>query len=85
VTLDEAVGHLRLVTLAPEAARRMHQGQVVDAPEALHFALGETVRLHAPGAVFMGLGRIAAPGRVAPKRLVAEKASEYNPPPSTRP
>ena len=85
VTLDEAVGHLRLVTLAPEAARRMRQGQVVEAPEALRFALGETVRLHAPGAVFMGLGRIAAPGRVAPKRLVAEKAREYNPPPSTRP
>ena len=85
VTLDEAVGHLRLVALTPDAARRMSQGQVVDAPEALRFALGETVRLHGPGSVFMGLGRIAAPGRVGPKRLVAEKASEYNPRPSTRP
>lgn len=85
VTLDEAVGHLRRVSLTPEAARRMTQGQVVEAPEALRFALGETVRLHGPGLIFMGLGRIAAPGRVAPKRLVAEKASEYNPRPSTRP
>lgn len=85
VTLDEAVGHLRLVSLPPETARRMAQGQVVEAPEALHLALGETVRLQGPGSIFMGLGRIAAPGRVAPKRLVAEKASEYNPPPSTRP
>ncbi len=85
VSLDEAVGHLKLVSLTPEAARRMAQGQVVEAPEALRFALGETVRLHGPGSVFMGLGRVAAPGRVAPKRLVAEKASEYNPPPSTRP
>lgn len=85
VTLDEAVGHLRQVSLTPEAARRMTQGQVVEAPEALRFALGETVRLHGPGLIFMGLGRIAAPGRVAPKRLVAEKANEYNPRPSTRP
>lgn len=85
VTLDEAVGHLRVVSLAPEAARRLAQGQVVEAPEALRFTLGETVRLHGPESVFMGLGRVAAPGRVAPKRLVAEKASEYNPRPSTRP
>jgi tRNA pseudouridine55 synthase len=85
VSLDEAVGHLKLVSLTPETARRMAQGQVVEAPEALRFALGETVRLHGPGSAFMGLGRVAAPGRVAPKRLVAEKASEYNPPPSTRP
>lgn len=85
VSLDEAVGHLRVVNLAPEAARRMTQGQVVEAPEALRCALGETVRIHGPGAIFMGLGRVAAPGRLAPKRLVAEKASEYNPRPSTRP
>jgi len=85
VTLDEAVGHLRRVSLTPEAARRMTQGQVVEAPEALRFALGETVRLHGPGLIFMGLGRIAAPGRVAPKRLVAQKVSEYNSRPSTRP
>lgn len=85
VTLDEAVAHLKPVALGPETARRMSQGQVVEAPDALRLALGETVRLHGPGSVFMGLGRVAAPGRVAPKRLVAEKASEYNPRPSTRP
>jgi tRNA pseudouridine55 synthase len=85
VSLDEAVDHLKVVSLPPEAARRMAQGQVVEAPEALGCALGETVRLHAPGAILMGLGRVAAPGRVAPKRLVAEKANEYNPRPSTRP
>ena len=85
VSLDEAVGHLRVVNLGPEAARRMTQGQVVEAPEALRYPLGETVRIHGPGAIFMGLGRVAAPGRLAPKRLVAEKASEYNPRPSTRP
>lgn len=85
VSLDEAVGHLPLVTLAPEAARKLLQGQVVDAPEALHGTLGQTVRVHGPGAVFLGLARVAAPGRVAPKRLVADRASEYNPRPSIRP
>ena len=85
VSLDEAVGHLPLVTLEADTARRLGQGQIVEAPEALRIPLGATVRLHGPGAVFLGLGRMAAPGRVAPKRLVADKANEYNPRPSTRP
>ena len=85
VTLDEAVSHLRLVSLSSAAEKRLSQGQVVEAPDALRFELGETVRVHGAGGNFMGLGRVAAPGRVAAKRLVAQRVSEYNPPPSTRP
>jgi tRNA pseudouridine55 synthase len=85
VSLDEAVGHLRLVSLGETATRRLAQGQVVDATEALRFNLGETVRVHGPEGRFLGLGRVAAPARIAAKRLVAQQVSEYNPRPSTRP
>jgi hypothetical protein len=85
VSLDEAVGHLRLVSLGETAALRLAQGQVVDATEALRFKLGETVRVHGPEGRFLGLGRVAAPARIAAKRLVAQQVSEYNPRPSTRP
>ncbi|MFM2109352.1 MAG: hypothetical protein RLZZ372_276 [Pseudomonadota bacterium] len=85
VSMDEAVGHLPLVCLGAEAARKLGQGQIVDAPEALRLPLEATVRLRDPAGGFLGLGKVAAPGRVAPKRLVAQKVSEYNSRPSTRP
>lgn len=85
VSLDEAVGHLPLVCLGAEAARKLRQGQIVEALDALRLPLAATVRLRDPTGIFLGLGKVAAPGRVAPKRLVAQKFSEYNPRPSTRP
>ncbi len=85
VSLDEAVGHLPLVSLGPDPARRLGQGQIVDAPEVLHGALGSLVRVHGPGGRFLGLGRVVAPARMAAKRLVAQQVNEYNPRPSTRP
>jgi hypothetical protein len=38
--------------------------------------LAQRVRLSGPDGVFLGLGEVAAPGRVAPKRLVARQANE---------
>ncbi|MBM4210391.1 MAG: tRNA pseudouridine(55) synthase TruB [Gammaproteobacteria bacterium] len=78
VSMDEAVGHLPLVCLGAEAARKLRQGQVVEAVEALRLPLQATVRVRDPAGVFLGLGKVAAAGRIAPKRLVAQKVSEYN-------
>jgi len=85
VSLDEAVGHLPLVCLGAEAARKMGQGQIVESVDALRLPLETTVRMRDAAGIFLGLGKVAAPGRVAPKRLVAQKVSEYNSRPSTRP
>ncbi|MBM4240025.1 MAG: tRNA pseudouridine(55) synthase TruB [Gammaproteobacteria bacterium] len=85
VSLDEAVGHLPLVCLGAKAARKMGQGQIVESVDALRLPLETTVRMRDAAGIFLGLGKVAAPGRVAPKRLVAQKVSEYNSRPSTRP
>jgi len=85
VSMDEAVGHLPLVCLGAEAARKLGQGQVVEAVEVLRLPLQATVRVRDSMGAFLGLGKVAAPGRVAPKRLVAQKVSEYNSRPSIRP
>lgn len=74
--LAAAVPHLRRVSLDAAAARRLGQGQIVDAREALHSPLGTTVCLEAEGGAFLGLGRVVAPARIAPKRLVAQRVSE---------
>lgn len=76
VPLVEAVPHLRRVSLEAGTVRRLLQGQIVDAPPLLEAPLGEVVCLLDHAGVFLGLGRVAAPGRVAPKRLVAERVSE---------
>jgi len=39
-------------------------------------APGTLLRLRMQEGGFLGLGRVAAPGVVAPKRLVAQKSSE---------
>lgn len=71
-----AAPHLQRVCLDAEAARRLAQGQIVDAREALHYPLGDTVCLEGEGGAFLGLGRMVAPARIAPKRLVAQRVSE---------
>ena len=73
--LVAGVPHLKRVILEPRAAQRLAQGQVVDATDALQCALNATVCLESSAGVFLGLGRVVAPARVAPKRLVAHKVS----------
>lgn len=75
VTPDEALGHLPAVDLDPEGQRRLLHGQAVTAPTA-DWAMGQRLRLRGPGGVFLGLGAVCGPDRVAPKRLVARQASE---------
>jgi tRNA pseudouridine55 synthase len=74
--LAAAVPHLRRVGLDPAAARRLGMGQIIDAREALDYPLGTTVCLEGEGGAFLGLGRVVAPARIAPKRLVAQRVSE---------
>ena len=83
ITPAEAVGHLPAVTLTAEGARRLQQGQIVPAGEGAVAAAGAgetggelTVRVHGPEGKFLGLGRLGAAGRLAPKRLVAQHLSE---------
>ena len=71
---EVTVGHLAAVTLDARGAVALAQGRGVRVP--CEAPVGSTVRVSAPGGVFMGLGRVAAPGIVAPKRLVAQKVSE---------
>jgi len=74
--LAAAVPHLRRVGLDAAAARRLGMGQIIDAREALDYPLGSTVCLEGEGGTFLGLGRVVAPARIAPKRLVAQRPSE---------
>jgi tRNA pseudouridine55 synthase len=79
---DRAVGHLAGVRLDAGAARRIGLGQTVVLPP-LELPPSTpledlTVRLYAPGPVFLGLGAVGPGGRVRPKRLFVAAA----PPPS---
>lgn len=71
---EAVVPHLPRVLLTPELARRVGLGQIVDI-EGLQESIGQVLRLVEAGGRFLGLGRVAAPGRVAPKRLVAQTPS----------
>lgn len=71
---EVTVGHLPEVVLGAMATVAMTQGRQV--PATIGAPVGSTVRMSGPGGQFIGLGRIAAPGFVAPKRLVAQKVSE---------
>ena len=68
------VGHLLEVLLSPGEARALVQGRELRLPVAA--APGTLLRLRMQEGGFLGLGRVAAPGVVAPKRLVAQKSSE---------
>lgn len=69
-----AVPHLPAVELGAEAARRLALGQVVDFP-GLAAPEGQILRVLEVGGRFLGLGRVAGPERIAPKRLVAQRPS----------
>lgn len=71
---EVTVGHLPEIVLSAMATVAITQGREVRV--ATSAPVGATVRLGAPGGQFVGLGRISAPGIVAPKRLVAQKVSE---------
>jgi hypothetical protein len=62
------------VLLSPGEARALVQGRELRLPVAA--APGTLLRLRMQEGGFLGLGRVAAPGVVAPKRLVAQKSSE---------
>jgi tRNA pseudouridine55 synthase len=72
----EALPQLPALALDAEATRRLLHGQPVSVAGALGLPLAQRVRLSGPDGVFLGLGEVAAPGRVAPKRLVARQANE---------
>ena len=86
ISPSDAVGHLPVVTLATDEARRLQQGQAVSAAGAMRGVTGvsvgsspvpeATVRVHDPEGKFLGLGRLLSDGRLAPKRLVAQSPSE---------
>lgn len=71
---EAVVPHLPRVLLTPELARRVGLGQIVEL-EGLQEPTGQLLRLVEVGGRFLGLGRVAAPARVAPKRLVAHPPS----------
>lgn len=58
------------VDLDAEQARRIAHGQAVTVPGSQPMPAGEQVRLYAPQSRFIGLGAVAADGRVQPKRLM---------------
>ncbi len=72
---DEVLGHLPAVDLDPEGQRRLLHGQPV-AVATDGWPTGQRIRLRGSGGVFLGLGVVSGPGRVAPKRLVARQVSE---------
>jgi len=66
--MDDALQHWPEVRLAKESAYYMSMGQAVQVP---HAPTSGWVRLYnADDARFMGVGRVLADGRIAPKRLL---------------
>ncbi len=72
---EVTVAHLPQVTLSEDLERRLRLGQSVTLPQ-LQAELGQTVQIWGATGRFLGLGRVSAPLSVAPKRLVAQQASE---------
>ena len=75
LTAAEALPHLPKVDLDADGERRLLHGQPV-ATATAGLDAGQRVRLFGSGGMFLGLGVVSAPGRVAPKRLVARQSSE---------
>jgi tRNA pseudouridine55 synthase len=72
IGLSDAVSHLPLITLESAAALRLCHGQEVNRTD-LTLAVGQTARVQDEAGRFLGLGRVAAPGRLAAKRLVRQR------------
>jgi len=72
----EALPQLPAVQLDAQAMRRLLHGQVVALAGTSSMPAGQRLRLCGPDGEFLGLGEVSAPGRVAPKRLVARQSSE---------
>lgn len=70
-----AVPQLPAVELEAEGARRLRLGQQVSLASP-SLPVGQRVRVMGPQGVFLGIGQVASPGRLAPKRLVAASSSE---------
>jgi tRNA pseudouridine55 synthase len=66
--VDVLVAGLPRIDCAAASALCFTQGQSVECPGALP---GEEFALHGPGGRFLGVGRSAVPGRLAPLRLLA--------------
>lgn len=70
-----AVPHLPAIELEAQDARRILSGQQVSLTSHA-LPVGQRVRITGPLGVFLGIGQVASPGRLAPKRLVATASSE---------
>lgn len=69
---DRAVGHLPAVSVTPEGARRLANGQGLAPGEYVGPAAldpRQPVRLYAEGC-FLGIGQMAPDGRLSPRRLL---------------
>ncbi|MDC8805224.1 tRNA pseudouridine(55) synthase TruB [Halomonas pacifica] len=71
--MDVLVAHLPSLTVAADAAKRLTHGQPARL-EVGALAVESTVRLYHDGA-FLGLGVVAGPQEVAPKRLLSSAAA----------
>jgi len=65
--VDALVAALPRVDLAAAEARRLGQGQAVYCPAIS--VTGGLARVYGPGQEFLGVGEMAEPGRLVPKRL----------------
>jgi tRNA pseudouridine55 synthase len=70
--MDQALPHLPAVSLLPDAAWYLCQGQAVRAAGLP--APGSLARLYDPNGDFLGLGESTGDGRIAPRRLIVREA-----------
>lgn len=70
LSVDALVGGLPALHLDGEQAQRLCRGQPVDCAHTLDQGL---VRVYGPRADFLGVGQVAGPARLVPRRLVAGK------------
>ena len=68
--VDAALANWPVVTLTPDMVFYVRQGQAVQVPRA---PTSGFLRLYARDGSFIGMGRVLDDGRVAPKRLLAQK------------
>lgn len=70
--VDAGLQHMPKYTLDEAATQAFHHGQQVSVAQInpVDQALGEYCRLYGPAGQMLGLGCIAAPGKIAPKRVL---------------